>query len=265
MKLHITHKTDYAYSEPVGYALQKVRLRPLSSSLQNVLDWTVSVTGGIIETGYSDHFLNHVDLCSLEQGGQSMSISVSGTVETLPTTGVMGQTKGAAPLWLFLQQTPTTLAGAGVKPLSDIVSQSSNVLDGLHALSNAVLAAVPYAIGATGADTTVEEALEIGSGVCQDHAQIFVSAARQAGVPARYVSGYLMMNETVDQDASHAWAEAYVDGLGWVGFDVSNGYSPDERYVRIAIGRDATEASPVKGLRLGNAEESLIVSLQVQQ
>ena len=73
------------------------------------------------------------------------------------------------------------------------------------------------------------------------------------------------MNDRVEQDATHAWAEAHIDGLGWVGFDVSNGVSPDERYVRLAVGRDARDAAPISGLRVGNADETLIVSLQVQQ
>ena len=74
-----------------------------------------------------------------------------------------------------------------------------------------------------------------------------------------------MINDKVDQDATHAWAEAHVDDLGWVGFDVSNGMSPDERYVRIAVGRDARDASPNEGMRMGAAQEQMIVSLQVQQ
>jgi transglutaminase-like putative cysteine protease len=265
MKLHISHKTDYAYSAPVGYALQKVRLRPLSNPQQTVLDWTITVTGGKIETGYLDHYGNHVDLCSIDSGGQSLMISASGTVETMPSNGVLGMVYGRAALWHFLQPTDKTMAGDGVKALAKLIDQDGSVLDGLHAMSAAVLGAAPYTIGATDAQTSAEDALRIGAGVCQDHAQIFISAARVAGIPARYVSGYLMMNETVDQDASHAWAEAHIDGLGWVGFDVSNGYSPDERYVRIATGRDASDASPIKGLRMGNADESLIVSLQVQQ
>jgi len=73
------------------------------------------------------------------------------------------------------------------------------------------------------------------------------------------------MNDRIQQDASHAWAEAHIDGLGWVGFDVSNGISPDERYVRIATGLDSRDASPISGVRLGSAAESMIVSLQIQQ
>ena len=129
----------------------------------------------------------------------------------------------------------------------------------------AIIAKAPYEIGKTNIDTTAEEALTLGAGVCQDHANIFISAARQAGLAARYVSGYLMMNDRVDQDATHAWAEVHVDDLGWVGFDVSNGVSPDARYVRIAVGRDARDAAPVTGMRLGPSSEEMIVTLQVQQ
>ncbi|CAN0590340.1 unnamed protein product, partial [Ectocarpus sp. 12 AP-2014] len=101
--------------------------------------------------------------------------------------------------------------------------------------------------------------------VGQDHAHIFVTAARHMGYPARYVSGYLMMDEQVEQNASHAWAEAYVDGLGWVGFDVSNGQCPDARYVRVATGLDYSQAAPISGMRFGDGLESMRVSLMVEQ
>jgi len=85
------------------------------------------------------------------------------------------------------------------------------------------------------------------------------------GFPARYISGYLMMDDQVAQDATHAWAEVHIIGLGWVGFDISNGISPDDRYVRMATGRDYHDAAPVSGLRMGGAAESLKVDIQVQQ
>jgi len=135
----------------------------------------------------------------------------------------------------------------------------------LHDLAGAILAALPYQAGQTDVGTSAEDAMGGSFGVCQDHAQIFVSAARLSGLPARYVSGYLMINDRIDQDATHAWAEVCLPELGWVGFDVSNGVSPDERYVRVACGRDAFDAAPVQGLRLGSADETLMVSLQVQQ
>ncbi|MEQ6249359.1 transglutaminase family protein [Sulfitobacter sp. HNIBRBA3233] len=265
MELKISHQTHYRYSAPVSYALQKLRLRPLPNVLQTVPDWSIDIDGGQIEASYKDHYGNHVDLVSVTPGATEVSVRASGTVVTEPGTGVLGKVYGRAPLWHFLEPTGPTTPGDTVRDLARTVSDSDDTLDGLHSLSAEVLKAVPYTLGVTNSQTTAEEALKTGGGVCQDHAQIFAAAARVAGVPARYVSGYLMMNDRIDQDASHAWVEAYLDTLGWVGFDVSNGYSPDERYVRIATGRDARDASPIEGIRVGAADETLVVSLQVQQ
>jgi transglutaminase-like putative cysteine protease len=119
---------------------------------------------------------------------------------------------------------------------------------------------VDYVVGVTSSATTAAEALAQGRGVCQDHAQVFAAAARCLGHPARYVSGYLW-TEAGTSDANHAWAEAHVDGLGWVGFDPAN---PTEAYVRVAIGLDYLEAAPVRGVRRGVAEETLDVAVDVR-
>ena len=119
--------------------------------------------------------------------------------------------------------------------------------------------------GATGVDTSAEDALAAEQGVCQDHAHIFIGAARALGIPARYVSGYLMMNDRIDQEATHAWAEAHVEDLGWVGFDISNGISPDQRYVRVATGRDYHDAAPVAGVSTGSSTQDLTVAVAVEQ
>ena len=265
MLIKISHRTDYTYDRPVSYALQRLRLRPSDSALQTVKDWNVTIDGGRIETGYADHFANKVDLIQADEGVQSLSITVAGEVETHDRSGVLGPVYGRAPLWFFEQPTPLTEAGPLITDLILSVAEHTDTLDMLHALSAAILEKVPYELNETHAETRAEEAMSHGKGVCQDHANIFVAAVRKLGRPARYVSGYLLMDDRIDQEASHAWAEAHIDGLGWVGFDVSNGISPDERYVRLAIGRDAHEAAPVSGIRMGDGTESLIVSLQVQQ
>lgn len=262
MQLTISHKTVYRYDQPVVYALQKVRLQPPALSIQTIDKWDVNVEGGAIEAQYRDQYDNHVDLVNVDRDAQEVAITANGTVTTHDATGVLGYVYGRAPLWHFQQETLATHAGARVLDLAD---GTVATIDGLHRLSERILAVAPYKIGETEMDTTAEAALEAGAGVCQDHAQIFIAAARKTGIPTRYVSGYLMMNDRVDQDATHAWAEAHLDGIGWVGFDVSNGVSPDERYVRIATGRDARDAAPTQGLRMGSAQEQMIVSLQVQQ
>ncbi|MCR8825185.1 transglutaminase family protein [Pseudosulfitobacter koreensis] len=265
MQLHVTHTTRYAYDAPVIYGLQKIRLRPVASPMQSVSDWDLTVTGGKIECSYADHHGNQTDLVSITPEGDSVEITARGTINTENTHGVLGKVYGRVPLYLLRMPTLTTHAGPKIQAFAQTLDKHDDLLSGLHALSQAIIEAVPYEAGHTAADTTAEEALSGGKGVCQDHAQIFIAAARLAGLPARYVSGYLMMDDQIDQDASHAWAEVHLDTLGWVGFDVSNGISPDERYIRIAVGRDAKEASPIEGMRMGSAGESMIVSLQVQQ
>lgn len=265
MQIQIAHKTEYRYDVPVHYALQKLRLRPASSAIQAVGLWDVTIDGGTVEASYQDHYGNHVDLVSTNAGSDRLVISAMGMVETYDKAGVFGMTYGRAPLWHFMQPTALTAKGAGSAKLAGIVAAQATELDGLHALSAAVLEKTPYKTGKTGAETSAEDALKIGFGVCQDHTHIFSAAARTAGFPTRYVSGYLMMDDRIDQDASHAWAEVHIAGLGWVGFDVSNGYCPDERYVRIAVGRDSRDAAPVSGYREGQAKEAMSVTVQVQQ
>jgi transglutaminase-like putative cysteine protease len=138
-------------------------------------------------------------------------------------------------------------------------------LDRMHNLMALVAEAVSYTPGKSQADWSAEDAVIEGHGVCQDHAHVFIACARDLGIPARYVSGYLMMDDRTEQEAMHAWAEAHIEGLGWVGFDVSNAMCPDERYVRVATGLDYSDAAPVIGTRIGGETESLAVQIQVAQ
>lgn len=264
MRLKISHRTEYRYDLPVPYALQRLRLVPRGGRTQTVHSWSLKVEGANEEARFVDHFENETRLVSIAGDATMIGIDAWGEVETFDTAGVFGEHKGFAPLWLFQYQTALTAPGDGIRELAASIAGGSE-LDRLHRLMNTIEERVVYTIGATHAGTTAEEALEQGSGVCQDHAHIFVAAARLLGFPARYVSGYLMMNDTVDQAASHAWAEAHVPGLGWVAFDASNGISPDERYVRMAVGRDYRDAMPVSGIRLGPAEEQLAVAITVEQ
>ena len=264
MKLKISHSNTYSYDAPVNYALQQVRLMPVNNIQQTVQNWDIEIEGGKRELSFDDHHGNRTFTVSLNPGNSSIIVKASGTVETHDSSGILGFVHGCLPLWHFRQFTKRTKPGKGIRTLSKIID-ANDQLSSLHELSREILSIASYQKGQTFVDTIAEDALSLGSGVCQDHSQIFISATRQAGIPARYVSGYLMMNDRIEQEATHAWAEAYVDKLGWVGFDVSNGISPDERYVRLATGLDSKGASPISGIRLGSAVESMIVTLQIQQ
>lgn len=263
MHLKITHRTEYRYDEPVTYALQRVRLVPASGPTQTVLNWTLRIDGAKEEVRFTDHFGNETRLLSVEGAPQMIAVEAAGEVDTRDAAGVFGPHRGFAPLWLFEHHTELTAPGAGLRGLADEVG-TGEALSRLHRLMALIAEKVRYVSGATDSATTAEAALEAGQGVCQDHAHVFVAAARLLGFPARYVSGYLRMAE-VEQAASHAWAEAHVPSLGWVAFDAANGISPDARYVRVAVGRDYRDAMPVSGIRLGRAAEHLAVRITVEQ
>lgn len=266
MLLKITHKTSYHYDRPVHYALQQLRLTPKSNSTQKVVDWNISIDGGKKELEFDDQHNNHVAMISIEPGRSDIFIESKGEVETADTSGIIGKHGGFAPIWMFTRATPLTEPGAQVRKLTKtLAGEFETDVERLHVLSTLVADAIAYETGKTLIDTTAEQALEAGHGVCQDHAHAFVSAARLLGYPARYVGGYLMMDDRDHQDAGHAWAEVHVDPIGWIGFDVSNGISPDERYVRVATGLDYLDAAPIAGMRFGDGSESMIVTLQVAQ
>ena len=266
MRLSIRHTTRYRFQEPVGYGLQRLRLTPKETQGQKILDWQMEYEGAQEELVYDDQNFNHTTLVSVQEGVKEVVVTCRGKVDTEDNAGVIGQHAGHLPLWAFLSQTKLTRPGPRIKALIGNVERSEEgMVDTLHNLSNTIRQNVSYGTGKTGVATTAEEAVEAGQGVCQDHAHIFISAARSLDIPARYVSGYLMMNDRIDQEASHAWAEAHVQGLGWVGFDISNGISPDPRYVRVATGRDYRDAAPITGISFGAITEDLSVDLEVEQ
>ncbi|MGI9317025.1 MAG: transglutaminase family protein [bacterium] len=266
MRLKISHQTSYHYDEPVHYALQQLRLTPKSNASQKIISWTTSVDGGREELEFTDHNNNHVVLISFEEDCRSVNIMSEGEVETEDTAGIIGKHGGFAPGWYFKRTTELTAPGRHVRQLvKELGDDFESEVDRMHGLSELVEEKVVYETGKTDAETSAEDTLEAGHGVCQDHTHVFIAAARLMGIPARYVSGYLMMNDRIDQEAAHAWAEVHVGGVGWIGYDVSNKISPDQRYVRVATGLDYREAAPISGMRFGESVESMVVSLQVQQ
>jgi transglutaminase-like putative cysteine protease len=264
MKLKIRHTTRYVFDTPVSYGLQQVRLTPKASPFQRIDHWETTVIGGAKEVAYSDHNNNHVDLISFDRDATEVTLISEGEVEMTESNGMMGKHRGPAPLWFYEASTDLTKIGPRTHALIKQVKGDTD-LDRLHSLSKVIHENVVYEVGSSLPTGSAEEALVAGKGVCQDHSHIFLACARAMGFPARYVSGYLMMDDRIDQEATHAWAEAHITDLGWVGFDVSNAISPDVRYVRVATGLDYAGAAPVTGTRYGGSGERLSVQIEVAQ
>lgn len=268
MLISVRHRTRYVYAEPVRYTVQSLRLTPAPFTGQRVIDWQVRVPGCARPLEFKDGFGNTVQLVTMSAPHRELVIEAGGTVEARDCNGVVAGLAKAIPPRVFLKETAQTRPDAAIRELAQSVDEK-DALGRLHALAGAVRDRVEYVAGITDAHTGAAEALADRKGVCQDHAHIFIAAARSLGIPARYITGYLLMDDTghdaVPAEAHHAWAEAWVESLGWVGFDVANRICPTDRYVRLAVGLDAGYAAPIVGSRRGGADEKLEVSVAVQQ
>jgi transglutaminase-like putative cysteine protease len=194
MRLKIRHQTRYQFEAPVKYGLQQLRKTPKTSHQQSVVSWRTHVTGGQCELCYEDHHKNTVELIGYASDAREIVLISEGEVELSDSHGIVGRHLGPAPLWLYQRHTPRTKAGTGVKALVRQVNKSEG-LDQLHALSAVIREEICFQVGASDPSWDAEEAIAEGKGVCQDHTHIFLACARALGYPARYVSGYLMLND----------------------------------------------------------------------
>jgi transglutaminase-like putative cysteine protease len=248
MLIAIHHTTRYTYETPARYAVQTLRLRPPSFIGQNVIEWSIIAPCIDKAVYFTDSFGNAAAIVACDETHSKIEITASGVVETTDYAGVVRGLSEPSPVRVFLRSTPLTLADAAIADLAGAITGDTQ-LARLHALMDAIRERIDYKTGMTSQFTQAAAVLEQGSGVCQDHAHVFIAAARAIGIPARYVNGYFLSGTTGPEAAHHAWAEAYVEHLGWVGFDVANLVCPDDRFVRLATGLDAATASPIRGSR----------------
>ena len=266
MKLRIFHQTVYRYDRPVRNLVQSLRLTPSVFEGQRTHNWTIDVTAGIRGPGFRDGAGDWIEGWTVRGPIEEVVVTITGQVETRDTAGVLrGHRELIHPL-AYLRDTAATKVDGGLKELAASVSDPSDSLDLAHRLSAAVSDAIAYAPGRTGFHTSAAEALEQGEGVCQDHAHALIAVARQRDLPARYVSGYLQASaDGQAHEAAHAWAEIQMAGLGWVGFDPANRCCPDERYVRLGSGLDASDAAPIRGIAAGQGIETMDVAVNVEE
>ncbi|SEN04982.1 Transglutaminase-like enzyme, putative cysteine protease [Sphingomonas gellani] len=267
MRLKIRHRTTYRFDQPQVRLVQLARLTPGSFAGQTVIGWEIDVDCDARLRPTRDGYGNEITMIYVDGPLEALTIEVAGDVLTEDRAGVV---RGAAePLQsaVFLRSSPLTKADAAIVALADDAHHAAdNPLGRLHALNGMLADRMRFDAGGMDVRRTGAEALSMGHGVCQDFTHVFVAAAREMGIPARYVSGHLFRRDGADeQPAAHAWAEACVEDLGWVGFDSANGISPDDAYVRVAVGLDYREAAPIAGARTGMGEETLDVAVSVTQ
>jgi transglutaminase-like putative cysteine protease len=267
MRLSIQHVTTYRYATPTRGVIQLLRATPLSFTGQAVLDWWIDVDCDAKLRESRDGYGNITHMLYVDRPTRSLSVSVNGRVLTEDRAGIVQGLPGDLPHQVFCRPTPLTAAGPALVTLAESIAAGPDpALGRLHRLNAFLYERMRFDTAATGADTPAEQACAAGHGVCQDFAHMLIGAARHLGIPARYVSGHLFRRDGArEQEASHAWAEAWVGDLGWVAFDPANGVCTDDAYVRVACGLDYRDAAPVAGARSGGGAEELAVEVEVSE
>lgn len=268
MLLKVSHSTHYSYGSAQHRIVQSFRMMPSICANQRVLEWDIAVGDATLGAPFVDSAGDRI--CTMSAAGplHALNIAVTGRVETTDLAGVLKDHREAINPMAYLRDTPLTMPDSAMRAHAMALAEShgaGNTLELAHALAAATTAAIAYLPGSSTAGDTAASAWAAGKGVCQDQAQALMALARVCGLPARYVIGYLFADaDGNSHEASHAWAELHIAGLGWVGFDVANGCCPDDRYIRLGSGLDAIDGAPIRGVAFGAGAEGMEINLSVR-
>ena len=263
MHLHIRHETLYRYGEPVKRSVQNLRLTPRRESIQRALSWDIAAPGR--QHAQIDAYGNVVHLLTLDEPHREIRIVVNGVVETEDAEGLVLADDGKLSPLAYVAETTLTRADEAIaKFASQLVLANGDRQGALIKLAHAVCEAVQYEKGVTDVHESAAKAFARGRGVCQDHAHVFIACCRSAGIPARYVSGYVYTGKD-GEVASHAWVDVWLgqDQGGWMSLDVTHRTLTGGKHCRLAVGRDYLDACPVRGVRRGGGHEEMHVSVNV--
>lgn len=266
MRIRIHHAIEYAYDTPPTGVTQMLRLTPRNHDGQYVLAWRIDLSRDCQLHQHEDAFGNITHSFTAEGPFNELAINVEGEVDTQDSNGVVSGTLERFPPSLFLRETALTQADGGIADFAETIraEAAGEPLAQLHALLRELhdemdLDPTDAAAGATAAFTARR-------GSDRDLAHVFIAAARQLGIPARYISGHCLRGDgAAALEARHAWAEAHVDRLGWIGFDPTHCICVTDAYVRVAVGLDHLGAAPVRGQRFGGSGETTKITVQVAQ
>ena len=266
MRLRIAHTTSYRYEPAATGVIQILRMTPGSHDGQYVAEWQIDVSTDSRLDVHEDAFGNVTHVLTYGPLDE-LTIHVEGLIETHDTGGVLRGTDERFPESLFLRSTALTEANPAMAQFARELRAESgdDTLGFLHTLLVQIYEHMTFDENPTHSGTSAIEAFNLKRGVCQDYAHIFIACARSGGLPARFVSGHFLRSDGVtSQQAGHAWAEAFVPDLGWIGFDAANGICTTDAHVRVAVGLDYLGAAPIRGTRYGGGAETLTVEVKVE-
>jgi len=269
MQIAIRHKLSLAIGAGLARSVQHVLLTPQTGPTQTVREWTIEMPGFDRAATFPDCYGNRAHLVSQTRPEAELVISVSGIVDTIDRNGVIGRIPGDIPPALYRRPTALTKAAGAI---TGKFRSAPKVGEDRIALLHGLMARVAEVVGG-GEQSQSQSQSQDGQGQSQeqtqaaklpasDYAHAFIGAARALEIPARYVTGYLYGEDAV---ALHAWAEAWDDGLGWIGFDPLLGVCPTDRHVRVAVGLDAVATMPVRSIPVVGEPQVLAMTVEAAQ
>ncbi len=289
-RYHVVHRTRYVYESRVAVAQQLLHLTPRETAWQKLVAHAVEIAPQPSEiTEHLDYFGNPVRHAVLDSPHDALTVSAESEVIVSPRTG--GFVPAGSPPWESVRERLHTTAEARHLEAAEYLFESPQIefspalaryvarsfpagrpfLDGVHELNHRIHEEFAFDDSATGVSTPIAEVLELRRGVCQDFAHLMTGCLRVLGLPARYVSGYILTTpppgqvRMVGADASHAWVSAYCPQAGWVDFDPTNDLVVDHEHITLAWGRDFSDVAPMRGVILGGGDQELEVHVTVTQ
>jgi transglutaminase-like putative cysteine protease len=280
MMYAIRHITRFRYSAPVTESVMEVRMQPRRDDTQHCLSFELTTEPQARITASRDYLGNIVHHFDVLRPHRELTITAQALVTTNPAPSPNRLTPAAwdeldalveqGDYWEMLIPSKFARPTALLRDLADElrVARRDDPLSLLLEITTGLYRALTYTPRATRVDSPIDEALQQRRGVCQDYAHIMIALVRELGIPCRYVSGYLYhRRDDAPQsapDATHAWIEALLPQLGWVGFDPTNNTPVGERHIRVALGRDYADVPPTRGVFKGQADTELGVAVQVR-
>jgi transglutaminase-like putative cysteine protease len=280
MHYSIRHVTRFRYSAPVTESMMEIRMQPRSDASQRCHTFSLQTVPRALILSHRDHGGNIVHHFDIPGRHSQITVTAEALVEVFPLPEPPQHLD--ADSWAELAQLTASheyldllLPSDFARPtpllhelLGEIMPERGpDPLTTLRALNSAIYRLFAYAPQSTSVDSPIDDALRSRRGVCQDFAHIMIACARQLGIPCRYVSGYLFHrvedHDRSEADATHAWVEALLPQIGWVGFDPTNNLPAGERHIRVAIGRDYADVPPTRGVFKGSAGQELAVLVRV--
>jgi transglutaminase-like putative cysteine protease len=265
MRLSIDHRTRYHFSEPQTRVVQLLRMTPRDDGAQTVISWSIDVDCDARLREGRDGYGNITTMLYIDGPIPGVEIIVRGEVVTDGHAGLVTGVAETLPAGLFLRASAVTQADEVVRTFADVAMEKAHQpADRAHALNRAIYQRLKLTGQRTDKNRTARQTLAERTGNVRDAAHLMLAAARGVGLPARFVSGHCLDGPFADSHhSSHCWTEVFVEGTGWIGFDPSTGRNPGDSYVRVAIGLDASDATPLSGTRTGGGIEELDVAVRV--